>query len=187
MGRIFFTDDELGENTVSFTPEELEYSRQQILAKQAAKTPEQKAREARGARNVYNANEGRRRERYAEYLREAAKMDYPRALPSAMDSHVYDYPARKDWEAYDRKVADLRKKYLRDSMFVNPDAPTAAYEPNEGLTDMLNAAGLAEDDVRVPVLLGRGLDFSTKESASRYFDRPMTEEEFNRFKEKYGK
>ena len=182
MGRIFFTENEL-----SFTPEEAEQARQEYLAREAAKSPEQKAREAQSARNVYAANEGYRRRRYLEYLREAAKMDYPRRGVSAWDSHAPTYPTQREWDRYNRKVNELREQYIRGSAFVNPDAPDAVYEPDEGLTDMLNEAGFEEDDVRVPFLLGRGYNIPTKEAAARYFGEPMTEKEFKKFKEKYGK
>lgn len=176
MGRIFFTENEL-----SFTPEEAEQARQEYLARKPAKS------QAQSARNVYAANEGYRRRRYLEYLREAAKMDYPKQGVSGWDGHASSYPTQGEWDRYNKKVNELRKQYIRGSAFVNPDAPDSVYEPYEGLTDMLNEAGFAEDDVRVPFLLGRGYDVPTKESAARYFGEPMTEKEFKKFKEKYGK
>ena len=96
---------------------------------------------------------------------------------------------QNDWNRDDviKCVNELREQYIRGSAFVNPDAPDAVYEPDEGLTDMLNEAGFEEDDVRVPFLLGRGYDIPTKEAAARYFGEPMTEKEFKKFKEKYGK
>ena len=114
-------------------------------------------------------------------------MDYPKKGVSAWDSHASTYPTQREWDRYNRKVNELREQYIRGSAFVNPDAPNAVYEPDEGLTDMLNEAGFEEDDVRVPFLLGRGYDIPTKEAAARYFGEPMTEKEFKKFKEKYGK